>query len=147
MHVSDEQIANAHVQLQQWLGQAAGYERAAEQAEAEIAGGGSPTLPQYFLNRADELYARVHAAAQVLKLVGIEIPIGRNGAYQPEVHDLITISAAATLLGVTTQAVSGRIARGDLIAVDDPAEPNPQRRRRVSRTAVEALRHTGEVTA
>lgn len=54
--------------------------------------------------------------------------------------DLITISEAAALLGVTTQALHGHIARGNLTAVDDPAEPNPQRRRRVSRAAVEALR-------
>ena len=55
--------------------------------------------------------------------------------------DLITISEAAALLGVTTQAISGRIARGDLVAYDDPAEPNPRRRRRVSRAAVEELRN------
>lgn len=54
--------------------------------------------------------------------------------------DLITIKDAAALLGVSTQAISGRIARGDLAAWDDPAEPNPQRRRRVSRAAVQALR-------
>lgn len=57
-----------------------------------------------------------------------------------QADDLITISEAASLLGVTTNAISGRIARGDLPAYDDPAEPNPRRRRRVSRAAVEALR-------
>lgn len=64
-----------------------------------------------------------------------------------QADDLITISEAARLLGVRTQTVHGHIARGNLKAYDDPAEPNPQRRRRVSRAAVEALRHTGEATA
>ena len=57
--------------------------------------------------------------------------------------DLITISEAAALLGVTTQAVSGRIARGGLAAYDDHTERNPQRRRRVRRAAVEALKMEG----
>ena len=64
-----------------------------------------------------------------------------------QADDLITISEAAARLGVRTQTIHGHISRGNLEAYDDPAEPNPQRRRRVSRTAVEALRHTGEVTA
>lgn len=55
--------------------------------------------------------------------------------------DLITISEAAALLGVSTQAISGRIARGELAAYEDPAEPNPRRRRRVRRADVEALSH------
>lgn len=55
--------------------------------------------------------------------------------------DLITISEAARLLGVRTQTIHGHIARGNLEAYDDPAEPNPQRRRRVRRSAVESLRH------
>lgn len=54
--------------------------------------------------------------------------------------DLITISEAARLLGVSTQAISGHIARGRLAAHDDPNEPNSQRRRRVSRVEVEGLR-------
>jgi hypothetical protein len=54
--------------------------------------------------------------------------------------DLITITEAAALLGVGTQAISNRIANGDLLAIPDPAEPNPQRRNRVLRSEVEALR-------
>ena len=70
--------------------------------------------------------------------VAFALPEARRTA---QADDLITISAAASLLGVTTQAISGRIARGELAAHDDPNEPNPRRRRRVSRAAVEALRN------
>lgn len=53
---------------------------------------------------------------------------------------LITVSEAASLRGVTTQTISGHIARGNLRAFVDPAEPNPQRSTRVLRSEVEALR-------
>lgn len=54
--------------------------------------------------------------------------------------DLITITQAAGILGVTVQAISQRIARGDLLSIPDPNEPNPQKRNRVLRSQVEALR-------
>jgi hypothetical protein len=54
--------------------------------------------------------------------------------------ELITITEAAGILGVTTQTVSHHIARGSLAAYPDPAEPNPQKARRVRRSAVEAMR-------
>lgn len=54
--------------------------------------------------------------------------------------DLITITEAAAILGVTVQAVSNRITAGDLRAIPDPNEPNPQKRNRVLRSEVEALR-------
>jgi hypothetical protein len=53
--------------------------------------------------------------------------------------DLITVTEAAEILGVTTQAVSNRIAVGDLIAIPDADEPNPTHRTRVLRSEVEAL--------
>jgi hypothetical protein len=54
--------------------------------------------------------------------------------------DLITVTEAASILDVTTQAISGHIARGTLLALPDPDEPNPQKRNRVLRSEVEALR-------
>lgn len=54
--------------------------------------------------------------------------------------DLITISAAAEVLGISISAVSNRIDRGQLQAYYDLEEANPQRRRRVLRSEVEALR-------
>jgi len=54
--------------------------------------------------------------------------------------ELITITEAAEALGVSTQAISNRIATGSLTAYRDPDEPNPQRARRVLRSEVEALR-------
>ena len=57
-----------------------------------------------------------------------------------EPSDLITITEAAESLGVTTQAISNRIANGDLLAIPDQSEPNPQHRNRVLRSEVEALK-------
>jgi len=54
--------------------------------------------------------------------------------------ELITISEAAGLLGITTQAISHRIGRGDIMAYPDITEPNPQKRQRVLRSDIEALR-------
>lgn len=54
--------------------------------------------------------------------------------------DLITIREAADLLGISTQAVRGHIDRGNLTAYQDRNEPNPQRRTRVRRGEIEALR-------
>ncbi|MFA5636876.1 MAG: helix-turn-helix domain-containing protein [Anaerovoracaceae bacterium] len=54
--------------------------------------------------------------------------------------DLITITEAAAILGVGVSAISNRITAGDLIAIPDPNEPNPQKRNRVLRSEVEALR-------
>lgn len=70
-------------------------------------------------------------------------PLGEMvAAAMARVHgdDLITITEAAEILGVTTAAVSHRIAFGDLITVPDFNEPNPQKRSRVLRSEVEALR-------
>jgi hypothetical protein len=55
-------------------------------------------------------------------------------------EELITISAAAELLGVGLSAVSNRIDRGHLHAYRDPAEPNPTKARRVLRSEVLALK-------
>ena len=56
-------------------------------------------------------------------------------------HDeLITISAAAELLGVSLSAISNRIDRGKLHAYRDPDEPNPTKARRVLRSEVLALK-------
>jgi len=56
-------------------------------------------------------------------------------------HDeLITISAAAEILGVKLSAISNRIDRGQLHAYRDPAEPNPTKARRVLRSEVLALK-------
>jgi hypothetical protein len=54
--------------------------------------------------------------------------------------DLITISQAAEVLGVSISAVSNRVDRGHLQAYYDPEERNPQKRRRVLRSEVETLR-------
>jgi len=54
--------------------------------------------------------------------------------------DLITMTEAAEILGTTVQAIGQRVAKGDLLAIPDPNEPNPQRRNRVLRSEVEALR-------
>lgn len=45
--------------------------------------------------------------------------------------ELITMTAAAELAGVTVQAINGRIARGTLRAYIDPFAANPQRERRL----------------
>lgn len=51
--------------------------------------------------------------------------------------ELITISEAAKLAGVTTQAIHGRIARGRLHVYIDPNAPAHQGRRLVRRSAVQ----------
>lgn len=43
--------------------------------------------------------------------------------------ELITLQEAATLAGVTVQAISQRVKRGTLMAYVDPAAPNPHKRR------------------
>lgn len=65
---------------------------------------------------------------QAALLAGDEVP-----------DDLITITEAAELANVTTQAISGRIARGSLTGYRDPDEPNPTRARRVSREQVKLI--------
>lgn len=57
----------------------------------------------------------------------------------PMTNELITITAAAKLLGVSTQAISMRIRTGTLTSYTDPDEPNPQRATRVLRAEVEKL--------
>lgn len=47
--------------------------------------------------------------------------------------ELITISEAAELAGVTMQAISARIDRGTLASYTDPSAPNPQKGRRLVR--------------
>lgn len=55
--------------------------------------------------------------------------------------EMISQSEAAEMLGyATTQAVADLISRGALRVIYDDSEPNPQRRRRVSRKQVEGLR-------
>ena len=54
--------------------------------------------------------------------------------------ELITIRESSDLLGISTQAVRGHIDRGNLTAYQDRNEPNPQRRTRVRRGEIEALR-------
>jgi len=53
--------------------------------------------------------------------------------------ELLTVSEAAKLAGVSVSTVSHQIARGQLFAVPDRTERNPQRRLRLRRTDVEAL--------
>lgn len=53
--------------------------------------------------------------------------------------DLITASQAAELLGVTRQAVAGRIKRGSLVAVDEKWQ-GAMRQPLYRRSDVEALR-------
>jgi len=54
--------------------------------------------------------------------------------------EMITITEAAELLGISLSAVSNRIDRGTLQSFRDPDEPNPQRARRVLRSHVERLK-------
>jgi len=52
---------------------------------------------------------------------------------------LITLTEAAEMRGVTVQAVSQAVKDGRLMRYTNPDEPNPQRRTLVSRADVEAL--------
>ncbi len=52
--------------------------------------------------------------------------------------DLLTVSEAAKILGVTLAAVSNMVTSGYLTEIMDPLEPNPQRNRRVLHSEVEA---------
>ncbi len=52
------------------------------------------------------------------------------------VDDLISLSEAANEAGITVQAISQAVDSGRLHGYVNPNEPNPQRRRRVSRAEV-----------
>jgi len=68
-----------------------------------------------------------------------QLPVPICARPVPMTNELITITAAAKLLGVSTQAISMRIRTGTLTSYTDPDEPNPQRATRVLRAEVEKL--------
>lgn len=72
-----------------------------------------------------------------------ETPLGAMTAralFRARGDELITITEAAELLGLTVSAVSQYLVRGQLTGYPDPWEPNPARRRRVLRSDVERLK-------
>jgi len=90
---------------------------------------------QLFDDATDEEYvgAVLWDIARALDLTG-EQAAALAGDEVPD--DLITITEAANMLRVSTQAISGRIARGELAAYTDSSATNPTHARRVSRRVV-----------
>jgi hypothetical protein len=70
-------------------------------------------------------------------------PIGNlvlRGLLWSEGDELITVSQAAEMAGLTVSAVSQWIVRGKVTAYRDLSEPNTQRQTRVKRSDVEKMR-------
>lgn len=75
-----------------------------------------------------------------------ETPLGQmtNRAWLfVQQDEMITQTEAAEILGLSVAAIGEKIKRGELRVILDDTEPNPQRRRRVSRRQVDDLHELG----
>ncbi len=124
----------------------------AAESEAWLAlfryGAGEPTLDDHLAQ---------HWCAELLKLITAVPSVSQHANVPPiwfftqvgqlwaaawlrcHAVELLTVSEAARLAGSSVSAISHQIKKGQLFAVPDRTERNPQRRLRVLRSDVEAL--------
>lgn len=102
---------------------------------------------QMFFDRKNEehFYAIMSDLARLFGLTDEQAAALSGDGELPD--DAITVTEAAQMLGVTTQAISGRIARGKIYGFTDPDEPNPQKATRVSRSDIGNLIMSGADTS